>query len=249
MSARLQDRFSLQHALVVDTPDDEAEGLRRHLGRAAAQLLGEIVTPQDVLGVAWAFTVSAIAGALPRLPGTPVVQLTGVLPVPNGSETVVDVVRAVAAASGGAAHVFYAPFTVSDAATARALRQQADVAEASAQLPNVTKAVAGVGLWEPGQSLLHDSSSEIDRRELARLGVCAELSGVFLSEDGDPIRTELSERMIGITGEELRAIPEVIIIAHGPAKLRAVRTALRSGLANGLVTHGPSHMHSSRGPT
>src|SRR3954453_5516906 len=36
LSARLQERFDLQHAIVVDTPDDD-ESLRQHLGRAAAQ--------------------------------------------------------------------------------------------------------------------------------------------------------------------------------------------------------------------
>ena len=36
LSARLQDRFGLQHAVVVDTSDDDADSLRAVLGRAAA---------------------------------------------------------------------------------------------------------------------------------------------------------------------------------------------------------------------
>jgi DNA-binding transcriptional regulator LsrR (DeoR family) len=237
LSARVRERFGLQHSVVVDTPDHDAASLRQHLGSAAAQLLAEIVTPEDVLGLAWARSVSAMAQHLPRLPGTPVVQLTGALTVPDGPGTSVDVVREVASASGGPAHVFYAPFTVPDAATAVALRQQPEVARAFAQLPRVTKAVAGLGLWGPGQSTLYDASTEADRRALTRLGVCADISGVFLSEDGDPVRTELSDRMIGITAEQMRAIPEVVVIPYGTAKLPAVRAGLASGLIGGLVTH------------
>ena len=237
LSAQLRDRFGLQHSVVVDTPDDDAKSLRGHLGRAAAQLLAEIVTPQDVLGLAWARAVSAMAQALPPLPGTPVVQLTGALSLPGEPDTSVDVVREVASASGGAAHVFYAPFTVPDAATARALRGQPEVARAFAQLPLVTKAVAGVGLWEPGQSTLYDALSEDDRTALHRLGVCADVSGVFLAADGEAVRTELSERMIGINAEQMRAIPEVIVIPYGEGKGPAVRAALRSGLVGGIVTH------------
>jgi DNA-binding transcriptional regulator LsrR (DeoR family) len=236
-SARLRDRFGLQHAVVLDIPDDDAASLRDHLGRAAAQLLAEVITPQDVLGLAWARAVSAMARALPPLPGTPVVQLTGAMSLPGGPDTSVDVVREVASASGGAAHVFYAPFTVPDAATARALRQQPEVARAFAQLPAVTKAVAGVGLWAPGLSVLYDALPEDDRAALQRLGVCADLSGVFLSVDGEPVVTELSERMIGIDAEEMRAIPEVLAIPYGVAKAQAVRAALRSGLVGGIVTH------------
>src|SRR6187200_1477276 len=41
LSARIQDRFALQHAVVVDTADDDPAHLRQQLGRAAAELLAE----------------------------------------------------------------------------------------------------------------------------------------------------------------------------------------------------------------
>ncbi len=237
LSARLGERFGLRHSIVVDTPDDDPVHLREHVGRAAAQLLAEVLTPQDVLGLAWARSVSAMARALPPLPGTPVVQLTGSLSLPDGPDTSVDVVREVASASGGVAHCFYAPLTVADAVTARALRRQPEVARAFGQLPRVTKAVAGVGLWEAGQSTLYDTASEADRQALADLGVCADISGVFVDADGEPVPTELADRMIAISAEEMRAIPEVVVVPYGLRKAPAVRAALRSGLVSGIVTH------------
>jgi DNA-binding transcriptional regulator LsrR (DeoR family) len=237
LSAQVKDRFGLQHAIVVDTPDDMPAPLRQSLGRVAAELLTEIVGPDDVLGLAWSRSISAMSRALPRLPAVPVVQLTGALAMPDGDHSSIDVVRDAARAAGGPAFVFYAPFTVPDATTAAALRRQPDVARAFAQLPRVTKAVAGVGLWAPGQSTLFDTASEADRAELRRLGVCAEVSGVFLSADGTPLQTPLSDRMIGIDAAQMAAFPEVVVIPWGAAKARAVRAALRSGLVGGLVTH------------
>lgn len=237
LSARLQERFGLAHAIVVDTPDDPPDSLRRHLGRAAAELLGEICTSSDVLGLAWARSVSAMAAALPRLPGVPVVQLTGVLSTPDDDHSSVDAVRDVARASGGPAYVFYAPFIVPDAPTATALRRQPEVARALGLLPSVTRGVGGLGFWGPGQSTVYDAASVRDRKELRRLGVVAELWGVFLDADGDPVRTELTERMIGITAEQQRVIPEVIVIPYGTTKAPAVLAALRSGLVHGVVTH------------
>jgi DNA-binding transcriptional regulator LsrR (DeoR family) len=237
LSAQLRDRFGLRHSIVVDSPDDDAKALREHVARAAAQLLAEIITPRDVLGLAWARSVSAMARALPRLPGTPVVQLTGTLTLPDGPDTSVDAVRDVGRASGGVAHCFYAPLTVADATTAHALRQQPEVARAFGQLPLVTKAVAGVGLWEAGPSTLYDAASEHDRTALRDLGVCADISGVLVSADGAPVPTELAGRMIALNADEMRAIPEVIVIPYGIRKAAAVRAALRSGLVNGIVTH------------
>jgi DNA-binding transcriptional regulator LsrR (DeoR family) len=237
MSARLRSRFGLEHAVVVDTQDDHDESVRKHLGQVAAELLAEVIGPDDVLGVAWSRSVGAMAKALPRLTAVPVVQLTGALSMPDGDETAIDIVRDVARAAGGPAYVFYAPFMLPDAATARALRKQREVALAFDQLPRVTKAVVGVGLWEAGQSTLYAAAREHDRRALRRLGVCAEVSGVFLSAEGEPVQTPLTERMIGVDAEQMRAISEVIVIAYGAAKVAAARAVLRSGLVSGLVTH------------
>jgi DNA-binding transcriptional regulator LsrR (DeoR family) len=237
LSARLQNRFSLKHAVVVDTGDDGAEPVRQQLGRVAAELLAEVITPDDVLGVAWSRSVGAMATALPRIAPVPVVQLTGAVTVPDGDHSSIDIVRDVARAAGGPAYVFYAPFTLPDATTARALRKQREVALAFEQVPRVTKAVVGVGRWAAGQSTLFDTAREPERRDLLRLGVCAEVSGVFLTGAGEPVRSGLAERMIGIDAEQMRAIPEVIAISYGLSKVPAARAALRSGLVDGLVTH------------
>jgi DNA-binding transcriptional regulator LsrR (DeoR family) len=178
-----------------------------------------------------------MARALPRLSSVPVVQLTGAISMPDDDHSSIDIVRDVARAAGGPAYVFYAPFTVPDAATAQALRRQHDIARAFDQLPRVTKAVVGLGLWAPGQSTIYDTAPEHDCKTLTRLGVCAEVSGVFLAADGEPVQTDLTHRMIGITAEQMRAIPEVTTIAYGTAKIPAARAALRSGLISGLVTH------------
>jgi len=238
LSRRLQEAFGLKHAIVVDTSDEDGGSLRQHLGKAAAELLSEILTTEDVLGLAWARSVSAMATALTQLPATPVVQLTGALSRPDWDDSSsVDVVREVARVSGGPAYFFHAPFVVSDGTTARALRKQPEVARAFAQFGAVTIAVAGIGRWEAGQSTLYDAAQETERRLLRRRGVCAEISGVFIDADGAPVQTSLSERMIGVNAAQLKAIPEVIGIPYGTRKAPAVRAALRSGLINGLVTH------------
>ena len=170
LAAQIMDRFGLKHAVVVDTPEDHAESLRRHLGQVAAELLAEVIGPGDVLGVAWSRAVGAMAKALPRLSSVSVVQLTGAISMPDDDHSSIDVVRDVARAAGGPAYVFYAPFTVPDAATAHALRQQRDVARAFGQLPRVTKAVVGLGLWAPGpiNALRHSPGPRPQNADSAR---------------------------------------------------------------------------------
>jgi DNA-binding transcriptional regulator LsrR (DeoR family) len=237
LSGRLQERFGLTHSVVVDTPDDDIPSLRQHLGAAAAALLTEIVTVDDVLGMGWSRSVSAVAAALTELAPTPVVQLTGALSRPDGDDGSVDLVRDVARISGGPAYFFHAPFVVPDPATARALRRQPEVARTFAQIRGVTKAIVGIGRWAPAQSTVYDAATERERRALHRQGVCAEVSGVFVTPTGDTPATALTDRMIGVSAAQLRAVDEVVAVPYEPVKAPAVRAALRSGLVGSLVTH------------
>ena len=67
--------------------------------------------------------------------------------------------------------------------------------------------------------------------------MCGEFSGILVSDDGSVVRAGLTERMVGVTPAQLRAVPEVIGLPYGTEKAPAVRAALRSGLVTSLVTH------------
>lgn len=237
LSVLLQERFGLQHSVVIDVPEGNDAELRRQLGAAAAELLEEIVTTDDVLGLAWARSVSAMTAALRRLAAVPVVQLTGALSHPDIEDSSIELVREVAQISGGPAYLFYAPLVVPDAATANALRRQPEVVRAFGQFDSVTKAAVGVGRWAPGQSTVFDATEDRERRQLTRQGIVADISGILLHADGSAVEARLTERMIGINASQMRAIPQVIGIVYGAVKAPAVLAAVRSGVVKGLVTH------------
>jgi DNA-binding transcriptional regulator LsrR (DeoR family) len=239
LSARLQEALGLRRAIVVDTPEEDPAALRIQLGKAAADLVSEIVTADDVLGLAWARAVTAMTEQLTSLAPVPVVQLTGALTRPDVEANSVELVRNVARLSGGPAYLFYAPLVVPDAATARALRQQPEVADAIRHFDSVTKAVVGLGSWSSGQSTLFDAMDDKACDQLHRRGVVADISGVFVNALGEPVRSPVTDRVIAINAAQMDAIDEVIAIPYGMAKVHAVRAAVRSGLVNGVVTHAP----------
>jgi DNA-binding transcriptional regulator LsrR (DeoR family) len=111
------------------------------------------------------------------------------------------------------------------------------VARTFAQFRGVTKAIVGIGRWAPAQSTVYDAANERERRALQRQGVCAEVSGVFVTPDGQTPPTALTDRMIGVSAAQLRAVREVVAVPYETVKAPAVRAALRSGLVSSLVTH------------
>ncbi len=237
LSVRLAQHLNLRRCLVVDTPEEDPLALRRAIGRVAAGLLGEIVTDDDVLGLAWSRTLLAMRSALGTLAPCAVVQLTGALRQPDVEEASIELVREVARIAGGPAFCFYAPMIVSEADTARSLRDQTEVAEAMQRFAMLSKAIVSIGAWQLGHSTVADAVSHDEYERDRRLGVCAELCGLQLDRHGEPVCTELSERIIGIPSDLLRSVPELIATAYGSAKTDAVRAAIRGGFATSLITH------------
>src|ERR1700722_11242198 len=239
LSAELCSAFGLRHAFVFNFPEDgspDGAPLRQRLGEAAGQVLMDLITPGDVLGLTWSRTLSGLTAALTQLPPCPIVQLTGAVPPPDGRD-LLELVRGVARVGGGTAHVFYAPMLVDDAATATAIRRQGDIAEAFALIPSVTIAVVSIGAWEPGLSTIYDAVTPEERDALTALGVRAELAGVFIGADGAPLATPLDSRMIVTPAPLFTRIPFVLGVAYDAAKSPAVLAAIRGGLVHGLVTH------------
>jgi DNA-binding transcriptional regulator LsrR (DeoR family) len=236
LSVRLRAAHGLRHCVVIDVPEGDDALLREALGRAAAELLSEIVDPGDVLGVAWARSLMALRTSLTRLSACDVVQLTGALSLPADVSSI-ELVRDLARRSNGQGYFYYAPMVLPDAATARVLRTQPDVARAIARYSDVTKAVIGVGAWQPGLSTVVDALTEQERRELYDLGVRGELSGVQIDDAGRPVTTPLTDRLIGIDAAQLHAVPDVIAVAYGTPKADAVRAGILGGFITSLVTH------------
>ncbi|MFC4494979.1 sugar-binding transcriptional regulator [Streptomyces ovatisporus] len=237
-SDALRARYGLRHVVVVESPSEAADDGAdpENLGEVAADLLGELVTDGDVLGLAWGRSTIHMAAALRQLPPCTVVQLTGVYDAGTADRGSVEAVRRAAEVAGGEAHPIYAPMLLPDSATAAALRSQTGIARAFEYFDKVTVAAVSIGSWEPGISTVHDMLSDTEREHYSSLGVAAEMSAHLFDTSGRRIGRDLGERCITVEAERLRRIPEVVAIAGGQRKAGAIGAVLRSGLVTSLVT-------------
>ncbi|MGP8297355.1 sugar-binding transcriptional regulator [Streptomyces inhibens] len=239
LSDALRTRYGLRHAIVIDSrhavPDDAVQATRR-LGAVAADLLAEIVTENDVLGLVWGPEIEALGLELTTLARCTVVQLCGVTPLRPVNANAVEAVRRAATISRGVVYPIYAPLLLPDATTARMLREQPGIVDAVSHFSRVTKAVVTVGGWGPGLSTVYDALSDAEREDYRRRGVCAEVVGELLDAEGSVIAPELTERIVAISFDELRKLPEVILMADGIERATAASAALKTGLFNGVVT-------------
>ncbi|GHG59860.1 DNA-binding transcriptional regulator [Sinomonas cellulolyticus] len=234
-SLALQRKYGLKHSVVVHTPTEASETIQRELGRAAGDLLAEIATAEDVIGMTAGRTLSSMSQQLRELPASEVVQLAGIAgPV---QATGVEVIRRVSSVSGGRAWTIYAPIITSDAAAAEAITRQHEVRQTYAQFARVSIALVAIGSWAPPDSQLYDNPalSSSERRAVLDAGAAADIGAILIDRSGK-VMDVLPGRSVAIDEPGLRRIPEVIGVAGGTNKTKAVASALASGLISSLVT-------------
>lgn len=232
LTEQLRQRYRLGECHVV--PSIGEQHVIPAIGEVAAAVLERIVTDDDTLGLPWSRAVHHAVRGLNRLPRVPVVQLTGSLIIP-GQSTAFDLVRDAAAITGGAGYGFHAPLIMPTVDGADAVRRQEDVRRAMDAVESVTIALCSIGSWSPGASTIYDRLPDAARESVREAGAVAEVMGILIAENGQPVAVDLARRLVTIGFEQLRAIPTVIAMSHGTQRATATRAVLHSGVVDILL--------------
>lgn len=238
----IERRYGVKETIVVDCLGGDDQMILRDLGAAAAYYLETTLKPGEVIGVSsWSSTLLAMVDALHPFPkqfSAEVVQVLGGNGNPGAAEHAVQLVRRLSSLVHGPAHFLPSPGITGSAEAQRAFLQDPYVREALARFARVSIALVGVGTLDPSQLLFLSgnvfSAQELDqlRRQRAVGDICLR----FFDPDGNPIKTSLDDRVIGMQLDELRARKRSVGVAGGKRKREAIRGALRGKFMNVLIT-------------
>jgi DNA-binding transcriptional regulator LsrR (DeoR family) len=238
----LIERFNLLNAHVVTLQKEtNYDVLRSRLGRAAAQVLGDLLRPQMICGVAWSTTVIATIDALQVAHPIPmqIVQLVGVLGSSSHAYNAHALVEMMAKKVGGEGVYLYTPFILENADTARSLLSIPNVREALATGKRSDVALLGIGtITDERFSSLYQGGhiSRATFEKLRQAGAVGDVSGHHFDLGGNAPDTQFHDRLVAIAREDLLAIPVRLGVAGSRVKTDAILGALRGGYVNQLVT-------------
>ncbi len=240
LARRLQARFGLDGCLVIP-----ADGSRRdpaaRIGAAGARVLISLARSGSTLGVAWGRTVLALSAALPALHvrDLSVVQITGSMMATYAFSPELCTTN-IASRLGARCVNLHAPGMTSSAQVKAMLMREPTLVQQFDLIRMSDAVVFGVAGVEAEMVGYVFGNYPRASTEVVPASAVALVAGRFIDCRGKALDGKLDDRMIGLTLAEIRAIPQRLCVAGGPAKIEALHAALSGGYATIFVTDEPT---------
>lgn len=240
LESQLVAEFGLARALVLKTGATAEALLLRQIAQLAARYLEGLLDDRSTLAICFGSTtyevINAIRGDFQA--SVTVTQATGSLPQALKEYDSSALTRQLARKLGGEALYLSSPLLADNAAAAALIRQQAVVGQTLAQARRADIALVGIGDLDPATSgFVKASVADAEQlRALRKNGAIGDMAWQIFDSAGQLYACELNRRIIGLTLDELRAVPQTIAVAVGLKKAAAILGALRSGVVNVLCT-------------
>jgi DNA-binding transcriptional regulator LsrR (DeoR family) len=237
----LEQRFGLKEAIVVDSVNNE-EQIVRDLGAAGAYFLELAIRPGEVLGISsWSAALLAMIDAMhPSKAGTgsKVLQILGGLGNPGAQTHATHLTQRLAELIDGSPILLPAPGVTTSPEAKRVLMKEHYVGLATSLFDALDMALVGIGAVEPSRLLASSGNifSPQELRTLQKQGAVGDICLQFFDLAGEPVHTALSERVIGISLQQLKKAKRVVGLAGGKRKTNAILGALNGRWIDVLIT-------------
>jgi DNA-binding transcriptional regulator LsrR (DeoR family) len=238
LERELASRFGLVDVRVLEvTPETD---VLPSIGRLAARWLDETLRDGQVVALSWGHTLQAMVRAADGISrrDVEVVQLVGGLSALASALTGQELVRELSEQMGARHRYLHAPALFGSAEALALLVQEQAIADALDAAKRADIAVVGIGAPGIGSSgTLIDTLglSPAQRADFDASGPVGDVCARFYDLSGKEVRSVVSERVLAVTLDDLRAIPIVAGVAAGREKALAILGAVRGRIIDVLI--------------
>lgn len=233
----LEEKFSLKEVIITSV-EDEDNALDR-LSKTAASYLERAINNDEIIGVSWGKTLSNTAASLSNAKknNISVVQIVGGTNLKDPSIKADEITRVMARKLNGTPYLMYAPAVVKDEQFKEAMMNEQSIKNTFNIIKKCTMAIVGIGsIATKSSSYMQSYLNEEEIKKIEENKGVGDICLQAYTVDGEIIREGISNRVIGISTEDLKKIPKVIGIAGGKDKTEAILGALRGGFIDVLIT-------------
>jgi DNA-binding transcriptional regulator LsrR (DeoR family) len=226
----LKNVSGLRYCIVVPSDGNLIDAI----SRGVAHLCGDIIGIRGNLGVGLSRTFNQVDLYLnkEKCRISSVVSICGTT-TPNLSLKSGNSGYRIAQVLGVEFYTIWAPVIVGPGVDGRAIMQDRYISMVMEMANNVDYALVGIGNVDDSQLIESKYISGDDYKSIMACNVEGEILGHYFTVDGIVKPTIINDRLISV---DFPMKCPVLAAAGGPAKIRVIAGAIRSGLIQGLVT-------------
>jgi DNA-binding transcriptional regulator LsrR (DeoR family) len=240
LQAELTERFGLRVARVLAGNSTDPARLLSQIGELAARYLTTVLADGMSLSVGWGTTLYEVVQAL-RPAYYRDIRVSQALGSLGSKLPAIDnhlIVRLLADRLGGTPHFLPAPMIVESELVRQSLLQDPQVRETLEIGRRSDISLTGIGVAEPELAGMYRAGyiDETALDDIRTAGAVGDILVDFFDKDGQRLNLPVTRRVIGLSLDDLTAIPMTIGVAGGTRKSAAILGALRTGVLHVLVT-------------
>jgi DNA-binding transcriptional regulator LsrR (DeoR family) len=238
LSREFRERFRLEQVVIVPTPPGAgSSAVQRSLGKAGALYLESVLRPGEILVTAWGAMMLEVALALNyrTLPGLTIAQSLGGLST-AGDFNPTRVAALMGERLGARVYHLYVPCVVESSEIRDVLMRDRNIHSAFEVARSAHRAMIGIGKAAADATVVRAGFiSHLQMDELRAKGAVGDVMGRFFDQNGRPVVTEMNERIMALSMDDLARINPVIAVAGGNEKVEAILGAVRGRYVDVLI--------------
>ena len=237
---QLMRTFGLKKAFVIQNQQSLEMQMKAMMGRVVANYLETVLIDGMTMAICMGTTTYEVIQAInPTFRAKiRVAQAVGSLPFKATGKDSSELARMLSEKLGGEVVYLTSPMIANSPEAAQILRNQVDIKNTLDAARNADVVLTGIGRLDSANSIQIKSKimTPDEVTSLVASGAVGDVLGQIIKEDGQKMKCDLNERIIGITYEEIKKIPTSIALALGTEKAKAILGVLKSGTVNMICT-------------
>ena len=236
----LVETFHLKRAFVIQNQQSLEMPMKTLMGRVIANYLETFLADGMTMAICMGTSTYEVIQAInPNFRvKVRVAQAVGSLPFKTTGKDSASLARMLSEKLGGEVVYLTSPMIANSPEAAQILRNQMDIKNTLEAARNADVVLSGIGRLDPTNSIQVRSKimTSEEMVKLVNAGAVADVLGQIIMANGQKMKCDLNERIIGLSYEEITKVPNSIALALGTDKAKAILGVLRSGTINVICT-------------
>lgn len=230
LSQNLRKIYNLNEVYVIPSSGD-FKNLNDNLAEAGAYYLLDRISDNTYINVGYGDTLSKLLNRMATIADNPisVISLTGGVNyyLPN---TVSNIFKA-------KLHLLQAPLILSSKSLCDEFKKEKSISDIFRMIKSASVTIVGIGGMDENATILSNGIlAKNDFTYLSMKGAVGDILTHFIDKDGNPVKTDIDERIISTSLDTLKNLDNVIGIAGGLHKVKAIKASLLGGYLDSLIT-------------